>query len=120
MNKERNIEYFQNKVILNFGDELKEYESDNDLPYMLFGSFALFMSDLIKKKQESELLKKANLLIEEMAESENADVKDLFMVGFLEVFADEISSVEYTRKHFSKLVNDSLDIILDYWGRKKK
>lgn len=117
--EERDINYFHNKVILNFGNELKEYEPDDDLPYILFGSFALFMSDLIKTKQESELLKEANLLIEEMAASENTDVKDLFMVGFLEVFADEMSSVEYSRKNCSKVVNDDLDVILKYWRKEK-
>lgn len=117
--KERDIKYFQNKVILNFSSELKKYEPDDDLPYMLFGSFALLMSELVKNEQKKDLLNKANLLIEEMAASENEDVKDLFMVGFLEVFADEASSVEYSRKHFSSVVNNALDIILNFWEQKK-
>jgi hypothetical protein len=82
--KEQDVAYFQNKLILNFGHELEKYEPDLDLPYILFGSFALFVTELIKNKKESELLKKANLFIEEMAESENIDVNNLFNVGFLE------------------------------------
>lgn len=119
MKSKRDVKYFQDYVILNFGDELKAYESDNDLPYMLFGSFALLVSDLIKNNQKNKLLIKANSVIEEMASSDDSEVKDLFMVGFLEVFADEISSIEYSRKNLNKPVNDILDIILEYWRHKK-
>ena len=40
VNTDKDIKYFQNKAILNFGDELKDFEGDYDLPYMFFGGFA--------------------------------------------------------------------------------
>jgi hypothetical protein len=119
MKNEFDIKHFVNKVNLYFANELIKYEIDNDLPYILFGGFALLVSDLIKSKHDSDQLTKAVLLIEEMAASQNPEVKDLFMVGFLEVFSDENSSVEYSRQYLSKSVNDYLDVILNYWSKKK-
>lgn len=115
---EKNADYFVNKVIANFGDELKKYEPEYDLPYMLFGSFALLVCDLIKSKKinEKDLLEKAKIIIEEMASTNVEEVNDLFMVGFLEVFADDKNSIEYAKDNLSRQVNKSLMQILKFWG----
>src|SRR5690349_2032914 len=120
MENTKDSQYFMNQVINLFGEDLKKYEPDFDLPYILFGSFALFLTDLIKQhgvdKQEKHLVIAKNI-VEEMASTNNPEVEDLFMVGFLEVFADDINSVKYARENFNPNVNKAIDKILKYWNR---
>jgi len=116
---DKNIEYFINKIIEDFGNEIKKYEPEYDLSYMFFGSFALLIRDLVRSNEirENILLEKAKIIIEEMALSTNVEVKNLFMVGFLEVFADDNNSIQFARKYFNQEVNNSLNQILQYWGK---
>jgi len=118
MSKIKDIGYFVNKAISNFQTELKQYEPDWDLPYILFGSLALLVNDQIRaNKQDCTVLVKAIELIEEMASIDDGEVNDLLMVGFLEVFADEKKSIDYARVYMSAKINEYLEKILQSWGR---
>src|SRR5688500_18559890 len=113
MIEEKDVNYFVNKVISNFRNDLKQYEPDWDLPYILFGSLALLVNDQIKvNKQDNIILDKAVNLLEEMVTVEDNEVNDLLMVGFFEVFADEKTSLDYAKTNMNLKINDCLHRIL--------
>jgi hypothetical protein len=116
MGTSRDVNFYINKLNLEFDKDLQKYEPDFDLPYILLGSFALFVSDLIKENSVDNIkLKTACEFIEEMAKDTNEEVQDLFMIGFLEVFIDEKSSLEFAKTYLSHIVNDKIDLIQKFW-----
>ena len=62
---------------------------NTDLPYVVFGSLALYLCKLIHDGDKEILLGRSFKFLNEMALSEDRDVINLLVTGVLEVIADD-------------------------------
>lgn len=72
---------------------------DLELPYPVFGTFALYLCDALRKEEDGNaLLTRAARFFDRMAASDDPEVIDLLIVGVLEIVADDEACVERVRR----------------------
>jgi len=92
-----------------------EREWNLDLPYDVFGSFALFLCKQINQGATEDLLNRAFSLLNEMALSEDKDVANLLVVAVLEVLADDDKCKSVSANYFSPECRSLLERVASGW-----
>jgi hypothetical protein len=92
--------------------------SDDDpaLPYVVFGSFALFVRHRARDATSSQLLARAFAFINDVAMSTDPDELDLLTVGFLEVLTDDEDCIRLVEPLLSDETSALLRRVREWWG----
>jgi len=87
---------------------------DAELPYCLFGAFALYVRDVRGRGNEA-VAARAAAFINSLAAAHHANIDNLLMVGFFEVVSDDRGGPAMLRKHLSREAALLLDEITAFW-----
>jgi hypothetical protein len=90
---------------------------DADLPHEVLGSFALFLCEEVHRGANESTLDRAFEFVNELASSNDDDVKNLLVVSVLEVLADDEKCRTAALDHFSDESRVLLERVLSGWSR---
>lgn len=105
-------------LMVNFPNlTLGDYENSLDLPYVIYGEcFASYIRKMITENNTKELTHIFTFL-EEMAESEDEDVRDLLQVAILETFWEDKYVFSLVKKYMHPHTKRIFDSIEEYLFR---
>jgi hypothetical protein len=79
-----------------------------ELPYVVFGTFALFLRDLLSSGSRDQATVSASFeLLNEMGNSPDPEVADLAAVGVYEILTDSPAAVDVARR---RLYGNAIDL----------
>jgi len=91
--------------------------ANRDLPYVVFGSFASFLNQLLLTASLHDSTVQASFqLLNEMGNSTDARVVDLAAAGVLEVLTDSSPSVRVARQLLYGPAIDLFERMIQEWG----
>jgi hypothetical protein len=101
-----------------YEDEMEWWGQDNPLPHIIFGDvFNPFIKKQMIEMKNSELLNRIFLFLEQMANSDDEDVKGVLIATVLEWIGDDKDILEKARKLMGKKTLILSHITEKGWGR---
>lgn len=98
-----------------FGREV--LTGDRDLPYVVFGSFASFLNQLLSRVAPSDSTVQASFqLLNEMGSSTDQRIVDLAGAGVFEVLTDSSQSIRVARQLLYGPAIDLFERMIQLWG----
>lgn len=92
---------------------------DDDSPYLVFGDFARFIIDLVKRASDTpetaDTLAKSFQLLGEMVTSSDDEVANLAEASVFEVLTDTPESIAATRQYLSGKALQVFEQVVNVW-----
>ena len=97
-------------------EEEANYEADELLPYNVIGDFALyFQENFIASRLSSLEVDKFFDFANKMANSQDKEIQNIFVVEILEIFSDRTETIEIAREKLNNVGREMLEKTLNGW-----